>query len=661
MSQKYVKLFEPITICNMKIKNRTAMAPMGLVCYSDQNGGFNEEAQDYYIERAKGGVGLIITGICSVNYDELPNFTLPCPTYNSLMFNKSTAPMIEKIHAYDSRIFLQLTGGLGRSAMPAFIKTAVAPSENSNRFDPSITHAEMPIEEVKKLIQDFIKSAAVAKQCGFDGVEIHAVHEGYLLDQFALSIFNKRTDEFGGDLRARLKVATDIVKGVKAVCGPDFPVSLRYSVKSFMKNLRQGALPGETFEEVGKDYTEGLEAAKILEAAGYDLLNVDAGTYDSWYWNHPPMYFEKGMYREFGRMVKEAVSVPVIISGRMEDPDMAEAALEDCCDIVAYGRPLLADAFLVEKIKSNHLEDIRPCLSCHDGCMGRIAHGLPLSCAVNPACGRETKYGLVPATIKKKIMIIGGGVAGLESARVCAIRGHKVTVLEASNQLGGNIVAGGAPEFKSDDYALIKWYETQLSKLGVEIKFNTQANLSYIENTACDIVITATGSNPIKPNFGDKNHICTATDVLLGKETVGKQVVIIGGGLVGGETALWLAQQGKEVSIVEMLPEMLGGPHGMPFMNYDMLKDLLAYNNIDIHLGTKVTQVNDASVTVENEVGIKELHADSVITAVGFRSNTQLQDELVGLTVPVFNIGDSRQVKNIMNAVWDAYEVARGL
>jgi len=661
MSQKYGKLFEPITIGNMRIKNRTAMAPMGLVCYSDQNGGFNEEAQDYYIERAKGGVGLIITGICNVNYDELPNFALPCPTYNPLMFNKSTAPMIEKIHAYDSRIILQLTGGLGRSAMPSFIKKPIAPSENTNRFDPSIKHVGMPIEEVKKLIQDFIKSAAVAKQCGFDGVEIHAVHEGYLLDQFALSIFNKRTDEYGGDLRARLKVATDIVKGIKAVCGPDFLVSLRYSVKSFMKGLRKGALPGETFQEVGKDYAEGLEAAKILEEAGYDVFNVDAGTYDSWYWNHPPMYFEKGMYREFGRMVKDVVNVPVIISGRMEDPDMAVSSLEDCCDMVAYGRPLLADAFLVEKIKSDNLEDIRPCLSCHDGCMGRIAQGLPLSCAVNPACGRETKYGVLPAAIKKKVMIVGGGVAGLESARVCAIRGHEVTLIESSNQLGGNIIAGGTPEFKSDDYALIKWYETQLSKLGVEVRFDTHANLSYIEDAASDVVITATGSTPIEPDFGGKNHICTATDELLGKETVGNKVVVIGGGLVGGETALWLSQQGKEVSIVEMLPEMLGGPHGMPFMNYDMLIDLLAYNNIDIHLGTKVTEVNDTSVTVETGEVSKELQADSVVTAGGFRSNTQLQKELAGLTVPVFNIGDSRQVKNIMHAVWDAYEVARGI
>lgn len=661
MMTKYQKLFEPITVKNLTIKNRTSMAPMGLVCYADVNGGFNKEAQNYYIERAKGGVGLIITGICGVNYDEMPEQALPCPTYNPLMFCKSTAPMIEKIHAYDAKIFLQITGGLGRSALPGFIKKAIAPSENSNRFDPSINHREITKEEIKKLVQDFVKSAAVAQKAGFDGVEIHAVHEGYLLDQFALAIFNKRTDEYGGALRGRLKIAIDIVQGIKAVCGADFPVSLRFSVKSFMKGLRQGALPGEEFIEVGKDYEEGKESAKILVEAGYDLLNVDAGTYDSWYWNHPPMYFKKGMYREFGRVVKQAVDVPVILAGRMDDPEMAVEALNDCCDLVSYGRPLLADPYLVQKIQTNRLEDIRPCLSCHDGCMGRIAHALPLSCAVNPACGREVAYGLTPAQEKKNVLVVGGGVAGLESARVCGQRGHKVTLLEASNQLGGHLIPGGVPEFKQDDHKLITWYEKQLDKLGVEVKKSTKADRAYIEKSGADVVITATGSKPLKPDFGDKNQICTAVEVLNGVCQAGEKIVIVGGGLVGCETALWLAQQGKEVAVVEMMPDILGGPHGMPFMNYDMLKDLLIYHKVDIYRQTKVTEVKDNSVIIENEEGNKEIVADTVITAVGYCSDNKLQQELQGLAIPVYNLGDSRFVNNIMNAIWDAYEVARAI
>lgn len=661
MNPRYAKLFEPVSIGKLKIKNRTSMAPMGLVCYSDVNGGFNREAQDYYIERAKGGVGLIITGICAADYSEMPEQALPCPTYNPLMFCKSTIPMIEKIHAYDAKIFLQITGGLGRSAIPGLIKKAIAPSDNENRFDPSKQHRAMTKEEIQALIQSFIKGAAVAKEAGFDGVEIHAVHEGYLLDQFAIAFFNKRTDEYGGDLRGRLKIATDIVQGIKKVCGTDFPVSLRFSVKSFMKGLRQGALPGEKFTEVGKDYEEGIEAAKILVEAGYDSLNVDAGTYDSWYWNHPPMYFEGGMYREFGRRVKEAVDVPIILAGRMDDPEIAIDALNGCCDIVSYGRPLLADPYLVQKIETDHLEDIRPCLSCHDGCMGRIARGLPLSCAVNPACGREVVYGLTPAAEKKNILVIGGGVAGMESARVCAQRGHKVTLVEAGDHLGGNLLPGSMPDFKKDDRRLISWYETQLRKLQVEIRLNTKADRAFIEAARADAVVAATGSKPIVPDFGGKNHIFTATDVLSGKYKSGDNIVVIGGGLVGCETALWLAQQGKKVSVVEMMPDILGGPHSMPFMNYDMLKDLLPYNKVDVYRKTRVTKVEDCSVTVENENGGKEIPADTVLIAVGYRSEKNLQEDLLGLDIPVYNIGDSREVKNIIHAIWDAYEVARNI
>ena len=661
MNQKYAKLFEPVKIGKLTIKNRTSMAPMGLVCYADENGGFNEEAREYYVERAKGGVGLIITGLCFVNFNEIPDNATPCPTRNPLMFKKSTADMVERIHAYDSRIFLQLTGGLGRSAMPTFIKKAIAPSASSNRFNPAIQHEAMSLEAIKEMIADFVKSAVIAKECGFDGVEIHAVHEGYILDQFAIALFNQREDEYGGDLNGRLKIATDIVKGIKAACGKDFPVSLRYSVKSFMKGLRQGALPGEAFEEAGRDYEEGLEGAKILTEAGYDLLNVDAGTYDSWYWNHPPMYFEPGMYREFGRMVKQAVDVPVILAGRMDDPDIAIDALNGCCDLVSYGRPLLADPYLVEKIQTDHIEDIRPCLSCHDGCMGRIAKGLPLSCAVNPACGREKKYGLEPAAVKKKVLVIGGGIAGMEAARVCAVRGHKVTLTEALDYLGGNIIPGSVPDFKQDDRRLVRWYETQLKKLNVEIQLGQRADRALVEKLHPDAVIAATGSHPIMLDFGKKNHIVSAVDVLNGKETAKENVVIIGGGLVGCETALWLSGQGRNVTVIEMQDDILGGPHGMPFMNYDMLKDLLNYHHIDIKCSTKVTAVDENFVTAENNGESQSIKADTVILSVGYESDRELQLQLMDLDIPVYNVGDSRNVRNIMHAVWDAYEVSRML
>lgn len=661
MSSKYQKLFEPLTVGKLTIKNRIAMAPLGMIAMADSSGGFSENAQEYYVERAKGGTGLIITGVTNVNYNEMEPLVMPCAAYNPLMFIKSCAPMNERIHAYDSKIFLQLTGGFGRVAIPHLMKNAIAPSEQENRWDPSIHHKAMTIDEIKELITSFVTCAIVAKESKFDGVEIHAVHEGYLLDQFAIALYNKRTDGYGGDLRGRLKLTTDIVKGIKAACGDDFPVSLRYSLKSFVKGIRHGALPGEDFVEQGKDIAEGVEAAKILVEAGYNLLNVDAGTYDSWYWNHPPMYFEKGMYRDFGKILKQNVNVPIILAGRMDNPEMACEALGTCCDIIGYGRPLLADPYLPEKIKTERLEDIRPCLSCHQGCLDRLAHGLPLSCAVNPACGREKSLAITPTGEKKNVLIIGGGLAGMETARVCAIRGHKVTLVEKSNKLGGNIIPGCVPDFKEDDRALLKWYDVQLGKLPVEIKLNCAADKELIEKSDADVVIFATGSTPVKLDFGGKNHVCTADELLKGIEKAGENIVIVGGGLVGCETGLWLRQQGKNVTIVEALPEILGGGEDMCFANYDMLRDLLVFNKIDVYRSSTVKAVNDASVTVKTPKGEKEIKTDTVMVAVGYRSQKGLYDTMTDSNKIVYNVGDSRNVHNIMYAIWDAYQLAREL
>ena len=638
------------------------MAPMGPIGYADSFGGFNQRLQDYYVERAKNDVGLIITGICSVDNDieGLPAMAIPCPTVMPINFIHSTRCMNDRVHAYGSKIFLQLTGGLGRSAVPGFTKNNIAPSEQGNRFMPSQIHREMTKEEIQNLIQKFIMSAVVAKKAGFDGVEVHAVHEGYLLDQFAISIYNHRTDEYGGCLENRLRIATDIVKGIKKMCGPDFPVSLRYSVKSAMKGIRQGGLPGEDYEEAGRDMDEGLEAAKILVDAGYDMLNVDVGTYDSWYWNHPPMYFGKGVYNEYVKVLKEHVNVPIILAGRMDDPQMANDAIGVCCDIVSYGRPLLADAEYVTKVRYNREKEIRPCLGCHEGCLGRIANG-PISCAVNPACGREEIYGLTPALRKKNILVIGGGVAGLEVARVAALRGHKVTVVEKGDKLGGNLIPGGAPEFKHYDYELLDYYRYQMKLLGVEVILNTEVTKETVANYNADEIVVATGANPIKLRFEGEKEAVLAEDILLSKVESGQKVVVVGAGLVGCETGLWLAQKGKDVTIVEATPVILGGPGHIPHMNEFMLEDLLHNNNVNIMTSSKVMSTTSNGVIVETAEGSKEIECDTLITCVGYRANNALYNELAELDTPVHNIGDSNKVANIMYAIWDAYELARGL
>lgn len=659
---KYPKLFSPVSIGKLELKNRTSMAPLGPVGYANEHGGFNQRLQEYYIERAKNDVGLIITGVNSVDLEieGIPSIGMPCPTTDPLAFIHSTFSMNERIHAYGAKIFLQLTGGLGRSALPGFVKKLIAPSENPNRFNPEMIHREMTLEEIKNLIQKFIASAAIAKKAGFDGVEIHAVHEGYLLDQFAIALFNRRTDEYGGSLENRLRVATDIVKGIKKACGEDFPVSLRFSLKSCMKDVRQGGLPGEEYQEAGRDIEEGIEAAKILVKAGYDCLNADAGTYDSWYWNHPPMYFEDGMYREFGEILKKHVEVPIILAGRMEDPVMASEAIGTSCDIVGYGRPLLADSEIISKLKTGREDEIRHCLGCHEACMGRVANGA-ICCAVNPACGREAIYGLAPALVKKNILIIGGGIAGLECARVLAVRGHKVTICEKGSRLGGNLIPGGVPHFKRYDHKLIDYYQRQMELLSVDVRLEEEVTLEGIAAYNADEVIVATGSTPRKLVMEGKQEIYTADDVLMGRVTAGQNIVMIGGGLVGAETALWLAQQGKNVAIVEIAPYLLGGPGALPHMNEFMLEDLIHYHGIKVYTNACVETVETDCVTIKTREGSITLPGETVIAAIGYQSENQLFKALEQTDRIVHHVGDSRKVHNIMYAIWDAYELARSI
>ncbi|MDD4048539.1 MAG: FAD-dependent oxidoreductase, partial [Clostridia bacterium] len=313
------------------------------------------------------------------------------------------------------------------------------------------------------------------------------------------------------------------------------------------------------------------------------------------------------------------------------------------------------------KIKTEKLEDIRPCLSCHQGCLSRLAQGLPISCAVNPACGREKVLAITPAQDKKNVLIIGGGLAGMEAARVCAIRGHKVTLVEKGARLGGNIIIGSVQDFKEDDRALLKWYEVQLGKLPIEIKFNCTADKEMIEKSNAEVVVFATGSTPVKLDFGSKNHVYTADDILSGKETAGENIVIVGGGLVGCETALWLRQQGKNVTIVEAQPELIGGGEDICFANYDMLKDLLVFNKIDVYRNSTVQVVEDTSVMIKTPEGEKKIKADTVMIAIGYRANKCLYEDMLGSNKAIYNIGDSRDVHNIMYAIWDAYQLAREL
>lgn len=665
MAQKYKKMFEPMKIGSLEIKNRFAMAPMGPLGLGDAEGGFNQRGIEYYTARARGGTGLIITGVTFVD-NEIEGHAMPscpCSTHNSVHFIRTSREMTERIHAYDSKIFLQLSGGFGRVTIPTNLGEfpPVAPSPIQHRWLDK-TCRELRKEEIRTIVEKFGDGAFNAKRAGFDGVQIHAVHEGYLIDQFAIELFNQRTDEYGGCLENRLRFAREIVEEIKRRCGEDFPVTVRYSPKSFIKELRDGALPGEVFQEKGRDIPEGIEVAKLLVAYGYDALDVDVGSYDAWWWSHPPMYQEKGLYIPYAKIVKDAVDVPVICAGRMDNPDLALSALEDgACDMIGLGRPLLADADYVNKLRAGKIADIRPCLSCHEGCMGRIQEYSALNCAVNPAACREKEAALVQAVKSKKVMIVGGGVAGLEAARVLALRGHIPVIYEKSSALGGNLIPGGAPDFKEDDLALVDWYVHTLKELGVEVKYNTEATTEIVKNSNADTVIIATGSKPKIFDLGDNSKVFPAADILVGNVPAGDKVVILGAGLVGCELALWLAGQGKKVTMVELQKKILAVNGPLCHANFDMLEKLIPYNGIEVLTSSKVLKTTKKGVLVDTMGKEQEILADTVVLAVGYNAEKSLYEELKFQTRELYLVGDARNVSSIMYAIWDAYEVAANI
>lgn len=659
---KYSKLFSPIKIGSITIKNRFAMAPMGPLGLADANGGWNQRGIDYYVERAKGGTGLIITGVTFFDQvvEKQDPSTVPNPLYKPVNFVKTSREMTERIHAYGSKIFLQLSGGFGRVTIPTNVGDIppIAPSAIPHRWLDKTCRA-ITVDEIHAIVKQFGEAAFHAKRAGFDGVQIHAVHEGYLIDQFAISMFNQRTDEYGGSLENRLRFAKEIVEEIKKTCGDDFPVTLRFSVKSMIKDWRVGALPGEDFEEKGRDTEEGLKAAKLLESYGYDALDTDVGTYDAWWWNHPPMYQKKGLYREYCKMVKEVVDIPVFCAGRMDNPDMALEAIENGeCDLIDLGRPLLADPDYCNKLRCGKITQIRPCISCHEGCMGRVASYSLLNCAVNPQAARERVNAYEPILKKKKVLIVGGGVAGCEAARVLAIRGHQPVVYEKGSRLGGNLIPGGAPDFKEDDIALADWYTNELNRLGVHVHLNTELNEEEIKTMDYDTVILATGSKPKVFSLGDDSHTYTAEQVLLKQKDAGKKTVVVGGGLVGCETALWLAQNGIHVTIVETLDKVMAVNGPLCAANKEMLEALLPFNGVEIITGAKVTEFANGEVKVDTKEGSKTIMSDSVILSVGYKEENTLYNNLQFDIPDLYLLGDAKKVSNIMYAIWDAFEVA---
>ena len=656
---KYDILNTPYKICNVEIKNRFLVIPMTMGGLSyDEEGGFSDNLINYFALRAKGGFGLIIPGAAATDYHVDPYSALGPNVNTNKHWQERAKVLVDTVHANGAKIFCQLTMGLGRNypGLPG-------PSENPVWRNPDVKSPELTTEQMKQKIADMIEGAVVAKECGYDGVEMHAMHWGYLLDQIGMAFYNRRTDEYGGSLENRLRAAKELVEGIHAACGDDFPVGMRLGLKTYIKDYDKATLTGE--EEVGRTLEEGVEIAKLLESYGYNFLDVDTGTYDSFYYACPPMYNPQGFMIPLAAAAKKEVSIPILAGGRMQDYDLAAAAVEAGeIDAVGLGRPSLADPDYPNKVIAGETEKIRPCIGCNMGCFRRcVETGEPVSCAVNPQAGRELVVPLKPADGDKKIVVVGGGVAGMEAARTAALRGYRVTLFEKSDHLGGHIVEAGAHSFKTEIAKLNEWYKRELKDLGVNIMLNHEPCINCIRKQEAGAVILATGTNESAPKIPGLDKAVSSLDAIRNPKQLGKKVVIVGGGLVGCEIALDEANKGKDVTVVEALDDiMAAGGAGAPYPNKQMIVDLFENKGVKVFTSTKLVEVTDEGAVVEKADGTKELFpADTVVSALGFRPAPNLKEEWAELGLPMYEIGDATGAGTILKAIWDAYEVANSL
>lgn len=517
----------------------------------------------------------------------------------------------------------------------------------------------MTNEEIKEKIACVIETAQVAKAAGFDGVEIHAMHWGYLIDNFAMELFNHRTDEYGGSLDNRLRVPKEIVEGIKMACGEKFPVTIRVGLKAFLKDINSGSFDGEG--ERGRTPEEAAAICKKLEEYGYDGISADVGVYESFYHCTPPSYIEKGGYLKYAAMVKKEIGIPLLFAGRMNDPDICEKAFsEGIIDAVVLARAALADHSYARKLEMGLPEKIRPCLSCNQGCTGRDFSNGAVSCAVNPQAFRGYSYGIIPAQRVKRIMVVGGGVAGMEAARTLTLRGHSVTIYEASDHLGGNLLPAGAHSFKKPVLELNEWYKRELIELGVSVHFHTTVSPDMVKMENPDAVIFAVGSVPSTPPVPGVEKALSSIDALKGNAVMGENILIIGGGLIGMEFALEEAMKGRKVTVVEALDKILSAGAPVPLQNRMYLEAAVDHFGIDVITGSRVKEVTDnGAVVTEKDGSEKEITADTVIMATGFKPLASMASELYGTGMEVYEIGDGRTVGSVLTAIWDAYEVAR--
>ena len=693
MNPKYEALFTPWKVGNVEVKNRIVQCSMGgtsLFGWMEPSH-LDKEAAYFLLNRAQDGVGLILPGMQCIK-DAIGGRWL---YQNEKMF-KDLKKYMDEFHKTGAKLFIQLAAGMGRSMAitkpmilllqhPVLGKLAspvadldyitASASATPNRWYDEVKSRPMTIKEIHDQVEAFAKTSKLLKEAGVDGVEIHAVHEGYLLDQFTISNMNYRTDEYGGSFENRYRFPVEIVQAIKRECGSDFPVSLRYSVVSKTKDWGKGAMPyEEDFKEFGRDMEESEKAVKYLEDAGYDMFNCDNGTYDAWYWAHPPQYMPDNCNLSYVEHIKNFTSKPVVCAGRMDPVKAAEEIAAGKLDAVAIARQNLVDHEWIHKILEGREDEIKPCIRCHNGCFNmakfagtpniqHLGDSLHLArCALNPTTMQHNKYKIVPTKSPKKVAVIGGGIGGMECALVLKQRGHIPVLFEKSGELGGLFLTASAMTFKENDKELIRWYRREIEKSGIEVHLNTEVNdLGTLRGY--DDIIVATGSVPrTMPGIKGFEKALTFTQVLKEKHELGDKVLFIGGGQSSCEAAYdLLLNYGKHPIIVEYANDLVAA-QATCLANTSYLRDAMEYHKVPVYLHSTVTEITDKGCTVKNvQTGESFfVECDNVVNGIGFVPTPvggRTASRKVKGKETIFRVGDCVAIGNLRTVIWRAWDV----